>query len=190
MKRLIVVLAVVLANAEANAKAIDVAGVEFQPSVQVGGQLLQLNGAGLRTRAFFNVYAAGLYVREKAHSAAALLAQQGPRLVVIAMLRDVDGKSLSEAVSGGLQANHTESQLAAFATQIALLEANLKAVGEARQGDAIRFEFTPEAGTRILVNGQALGAVIPGGEFFTAILRNWIGDVPVDEGLKQALVGR
>ena len=51
-------------------------GVEFQPTARVGGQVLQLNGAGLRTRAFFKVYAAGLYVPQKAHSAAVLLGQR------------------------------------------------------------------------------------------------------------------
>jgi len=35
-------------------------------------------------------------------------------------------------------------------------------VGEAKKGDRINFEFTPDGGTRILVNDQPRGAAIPG----------------------------
>jgi hypothetical protein len=53
----------------------------------------------------------------------------------------------------------------------------------------IHFEFTPEAGTRVVVNGQAKGSAIPGEDFFAAVLRIWIGDKPVDGDLKKGLVG-
>ena len=70
MKRLMLALAIAFAAAAAfaNVQSLEVEGVVFQPTAQVGGQLLQLNGAGLRTRAFFKVYAAGLYVPQKSSS--------------------------------------------------------------------------------------------------------------------------
>jgi len=189
MKRLIAAIVFAATGALANAQPVEIEGVELQPTVQVGGQLLQLNGAGLRTRAFFKVYVAGLYVPQKTSSAAALLAQKGPRRVAITMLRDVDGDTFSAAVSDGLKANNTEQQLARLEAQVAMLQADLKAIGEARKGSVIHFEFTPEAGTRILVDGQQKGSAIQGADFFTAVLRVWIGDAPVDAGLKKALVG-
>ncbi len=189
MKRLIVAIAFAATGALAGASAVEIEGIEFRPTVTVGGQVLQLNGAGLRTRAFFDVYAAGLYVPQKSSSAAALLAQQGPRRVAMTMLRDVDAETFSSAVTAGLKANNRAPQLAALAAQIETLQANLKAIGEARKGDAIHFEFTPEAGTRILVNGQQKGGAIAGGDFFAAVLRAWLGDHPADPGLKQALLG-
>jgi hypothetical protein len=180
-------LAAVAGNAVA--QTVEVEGVKFEPTVQVGGTALQLNGAGVRTRAIFKVYAAGLYVPQKANSAAALLAQKGPRRMVIAMLRNVDADSFSGALNDGLKANLSEAQVAGFKTQIDALNANLKAVGEAKKGDLIHFEFTPEAGTRVLVNGQPRGSAIPGEEFFAAVLRIWLGDKPVDGALKKGLVG-
>jgi hypothetical protein len=69
------------------------------------------------------------------------------------------------------------------------LNASLKAVGEVKRGDLINFEFTPEAGTRITLNGQPRGAAIPGEDFFAAVLRIWIGDKPVDAALKRGLIG-
>ena len=180
---------VALLSGAACAQAVEVEGVKFEPAVQVAGTALQLNGAGIRTRAVFKVYAAGLYVPQKANSAAALLAQKGPRRVAIGMLRNVDAESFAGALNDGLKANLTEQQLAGFKAQVDSLNANLKAVGEAKKGDLIHFEFTPETGTRVLVNGQPRGSAIAGDDFFAAVLRVWIGDKPVDAALKKALVG-
>lgn len=180
-------LAAVAGNAVA--QTVEVEGVKFEPTVQVGGTTLQLNGAGVRTRAIFKVYAAGLYVPQKANTAATLLAQKGPRRMVIAMLRNVDADSFSGALNDGLKANLSEAQVVGFKAQIDALNANLKAVGEAKKGDLIHFEFTPEAGTRVLVNGQPRGSAIPGEDFFGAVLRIWLGDKPVDGALKKGLVG-
>ena len=173
----------------AQAQPIEVEGVKFPPSVQFGGQPLQLNGAGVRTRLFFKVYAAGLYVPQKSTSAAALLAQKGPRRVAITMLRDVDGDAFASALHDGLKANLTEQQIAGFKAEIDALNATFKAVGEAKKGDQINFEFTPEAGTRVVVNGQPRGNAIPGEGFFEAVLRIWIGDKPADADLKKSLLG-
>jgi len=41
----------------------------------------------------------------------------------------------------------------------------------------------------VLVNGQPRGNAIPGEDFFTAVLRVWIGDKPVDADLKKGMVG-
>jgi hypothetical protein len=171
------------------AQPVELEGVKLEPTVQVGGATLQLNGAGIRTRAVFKVYVAGLYVPQKANSAAALLAQKGPRRVAITMLRSVDADTFAGSLNDGLRANLSEQQLAAMKTQIDALNANMKTIGEAKKGDVIHFEFTPDAGTRVVVNGQARGAAIPGDDFFTAVLRIWLGDKPVDGSLKKGMVG-
>jgi hypothetical protein len=189
MKRVLATLLLSCIAVAAQAQGLEVEGVKFAPAAQVGGQSLQLNGAGVRTRVFFKVYAAGLYVPQKSNSAPALLAQKGPRRVAIGMLRDVDAETFAGALNEGLKANLSEQQLAGFKAQIDALNANLKAVGEAKKGDQIHFEFTPEAGTRIVVNGQPRGAAIPGEGFFEAVLRIWIGDKPVDADLKKGMLG-
>ncbi len=187
-KRLATVL-LLMFSAIAQGQPLEVEGVKFEPTVQIGGQPLQLNGAGVRTRFFFKVYAAGLYVPQKAKSAATILSQKGPRRVAIGMLRDVGADTFASALNDGLKANLSEQQFAGFKAQIETLNANLKAVGEAKKGDQINFEFTPEAGTRIVVNGQPRGSAIPGEDFFEAVLRVWLGEKPVDEDLKKGMLG-
>jgi hypothetical protein len=189
MKRWLAALACLFALEIGLAQAIEVEGVKFEPTINVGGQTLQLNGAGLRTRLFFKVYAAGLYVPQRSGDAAALLAQKGARRVTISMLRDVDAETFVASLNDGLRANLTEAQLAAIKGQIDALNATMKAIGEAKKGDAILFEFVPTEGTRITVNGKPQGNVLPGEEFFAAILHIWLGDKPVDASLKKSLLG-
>ncbi len=163
--------------------------MKFEPTVQVGGQSLQFNGTGVRTRAVFKVYAAGLYVPQKSTDARALVAQKGPRRIAMALLRDVSADSFAEALNDGLKANNSEAESRGAAKPGRRSQRALKAVGAVKKGDMVLFEFVPDTGTRIVVNGQPRGASIPGEAFFAAVLRIWIGDKPVDSGLKKGLVG-
>ena len=61
-----------LAAVSAGAQPVEMEGQKFEPTVQVGGQTLNLNGVGLRRRAIFKVYVAGLYVPQKSTNAATL----------------------------------------------------------------------------------------------------------------------
>jgi hypothetical protein len=172
-----------------SAQPLEVEGVKLDATAQVGSATLLLNGAGVRTRAIFKVYVAGLYAPQKTTDAAKLLAQKGAHRITIVMLRNVDADSFANALNDGLRSNHTEAQFTAMKPQIDALNANLKAVGEAKKGDVIHFEFAPDSGTRVTVNGQARGTAIPGEEFFTSVLRIWLGDKPVDGGLKKGMLG-
>ena len=187
--RLLVAVSLAFAAMGASAQAVEVEGVKLDPTAQVGGAALQLNGAGVRTRAIFKVYVAGLYVPAKANNATALLAQKGPRRMAITMLRNVDADTFSGALTEGLQKNLSEAQFSGFKAQIDSLSANFKAAGEAKKGDVIHLEFVPDAGTRVVINGKPSGAAIPGEDFYTAVLRIWLGDKPVDSDLKKGLVG-
>jgi len=188
MRRL-AAMVVVLAAMGANAQPAEVEGVKLDPTAQVGGAALVLNGAGVRTRAVFKVYVAGLYVPQKANAAATLLAQKGPRRVAITMLRNVDADTFSGALSEGLQKNLSEAQFAGFKAQIDTLTANFKTAGEAKKGDVIHLDFAPDAGTRVVVNGKPQGSAIAGDDFYTALLRIWLGDKPVDGDLKKGMLG-
>ena len=173
----------------AQSQPVEREGVKLEPTAQVGGAALQLNGAGVRTRAIFKVYVAGLYVPAKSSEPAALLAQKGPRRMALTMLRNLDADSFAGALNDGLKNNHSEAQLAGFKPQIDALNAALKAVDEVKKGDVVNIEFTPETGTRITVNGQPKGAAIPGEDFYSAVLRIWLGDKPADADLKKGLLG-
>jgi Chalcone isomerase-like len=189
VRRAIAALSLALIAVGAGAQPAELEGVKLDPTAQVGGATLQLNGAGLRTRVFFKVYVAGLYVPQKANNAGALLAQKGPRRVAITMLRNVDADTFSGALVEGLKNNLSEAQYTGFKAQIDTLIANFKAAGEAKAGDVIHLDFAPEAGTKVIVNGKAQGSAIAGEDFYTALLRIWLGDKPADGDLKKGMLG-
>ncbi len=173
----------------AQGQTLEIEGVKLEPMAQVGAASLPLNGAGVRVRAIFKVYVAGLYVPQKTSDPAKLLAQNGARRITLTMLRNVDADTFFEALNDGLKSNHTPEQFTAMAPQIATLSASLKPLGEAKKGDVIYFDYLPDAGTRVTVNGQVQGTPIPGEDFYRSVLRIWIGDKPVDSGLKKGLLG-
>jgi hypothetical protein len=168
---------------------VELEGQKFEPTASMGGQTLQLNGVGLRKRAIFKVYVAGLYVPQKATSAAAIIGDKGPRRVTLRLLRDVDAQSFIDSFNDGLKSNTPEAQLAAMKPQVDALLAAMKSIGEAKTGDVINFDYTSDAGTRITVNGQPKGNPIPGADFYAAVLRIWLGDKPVDDSLKKGMLG-
>lgn len=181
--------AMLVAGPVARAQTVEMEGQKFEPTVQVGGQTLMLNGVGLRKRAIFKVYVNGLYVPQKSTSAATIINEKGARRASLRMLRDVDADSFVSAFTEGMRNNLSEAQVTALKPQIDAFTSTLKAIGEAKKGDVINFDYTPDGGTRIIVNGQPRGAPIPGAEFYSAVMRIWLGDKPVDDDLKKGLLG-
>ena len=150
---------------------------------------LVLNGAGLRKRAFFQVYAIGLYLPEKKTAAADAIGATGAKRVAIHMLRDVGADQFSDALTDGMKENHSEADMKALEPRVKQLSAILAEMKEAKKGMRITLDWQPGAGTRVTVDGKPAGAVIPGEDFYRALLRIWLGDNPVQADLKKSLLG-
>jgi len=181
-------LAVVMSTGLA-ASAAEVAGVRIDDKTRVANADLALNGAGLRKRAFFQVYAIGLYLPAKTSNAAEAISATGPKRVAIHMLRDVGADAFTEAMADGIRANHSEAEAKALEPRIKDLAAIMAELKEAKKGMAIALDWQPPSGTVMVVNGTPRGKPIPGEDFYRALLRIWIGDKPVQDDLKKALLG-
>jgi hypothetical protein len=169
--------------------AAEVAGVKIDDKTRVADAELALNGAGLRKRAFFQVYAVGLYLPAKTSNAAEAISSAGPKRVAIHMLRDVGADAFTEALADGIRANHSEADAKALEPRIKELAAIMAELKEAKKGMAIALDWQPQSGTVMVVNGTARGKPIAGEDFYKALLRIWIGDKPVQDDLKKALLG-
>ncbi len=172
------------------AQGAEVAGVKVDEAARVAGADLKLNGAGLRNKAFFKVYAMGLYLQDKLAAPAAILSAQGPKRVHLHMLRNVDADDFSEALTEGLKDNHTEAEMKGFAPRIAVLTGIMNEIKEAKTGLAIDLDWIPGAGTQVVIGGQPRGKPIAGEDFYRALLRIWLGDNPVQGDLKKSLLGQ
>ena len=180
-----------LALVAAPVRAADVAGVKFADTLELApGTTLVLNGAGIRKRAFFDVYAMGLYLSAKKSAPAEVIGLAGSKRVIILMLRDVDADTFAEALADGVRANHNEAEAKALEPRLQQLIATMVQLKEAKKGMRIELDWTPGAGTRVAIDGKPAGAPIPGEDFHRALLRIWLGDKPASADLKDALLGQ
>ena len=165
--------------------AAEVAGTKIDEKTRVAGTELTLTGAGLRKRLFFQVYAVGLYVQD---AKADPIAQPGPKRVQIHMLRDVGAEQFTEALADGIKANHTQAEAQALEPRVKELGAIMAGLGEAKAGMVIALDWNGKE-TVLTVGGKPAGAPIQGEDFYRALLRIWLGDNPVQDDLKKALLG-
>jgi len=171
------------------ALAAEVAGIRVDERVKLGSSELQLNGAGVRTRLIFKVYVGALYLPERKSGAAEALALRGAKRVSMTLLRDLTARQLTDALEEGIRANSSEAELAALKERIDALVATMNEIGSAKEKTVITLDFLPESGTRVTVDGEVRGKPVPGEDFFVALLRIWLGEKPVDAGLKKAMLG-
>lgn len=173
-----------------HAQAAELESVRMADTLKLASRDLALNGMGLRSRFGLRVYVAGLYVEKRSGNAADLIGQPGPKRIAISMKRNVDADTFLKALEEGVAANHTAQQSAALKDRMARLSEVILSIKEARQNDLLDLDFIPDTGTQIQVNGKAVGSPIPGEDFFQALMRIWLGDKPVQDGLKAGLLGK
>ncbi len=172
------------------AETLVVEGQAFALSTRLGETELRLNGAGLRAVAWFKGYAAGLYLPQRAESAAAVLAQDGPKRVQLRLLQDVPAAEFVKALDRGLQRNCSAAQWSAVQPQAAELGARVAALGSVKKGDVIDLDWDPAQGLLFRVNGTLRGLPIEARGLYPALLRAFLGDKPYDKALKAALLGQ
>jgi len=175
-------LALLLAS---SAGAGTLAGVTLPDKAEVKGQSLVLNGLGLRTKFFIKVYVAGLYLTHKEKNAAAVLAADEPRRMVLHFLYSVSKNQMCDAWNDGLERNTPKAPAdvkKAFNSLCAWMEPIPK-------GNELVMTYVPGEGTTVEVNGKTKGT-LPGKAVADSILATWIGPDP-DPGadFKKAVLG-
>jgi len=183
MKRLAALAVLALA---APALARDVAGVPFTETLAAGGQELKLNGAGVRKKVFFKVYAGGLYLAQPSGDADAVVAADAPKLVRMVFLRDVDKGKILETYREGFQRNSAGPALQGL---LAKLDRIGPALADMRSGAEMSVTYLPGQGTTVAAAG-ATPVTVEGKDFADAMFRNWLGPSPADQDLKAKLLGR
>ncbi len=171
------------------AAPMEVAGVKFEEPVTVAGAPLQLNGAGVRYKAVFKVYAAGLYMGKKAATPEEVLAAPGPKRVAITTLREIDSNELGKGFTRGIEDNTPRSELGKLVPGLLRMSQVFSDQKKLVAGDTFTLDWIPGTGTVLTVKGKVQGEPFKEVEFFNALLRIWLGQQPADIKLKDALLG-
>jgi hypothetical protein len=174
----------------ATAATVDVGGVKLEDSTEVRGSKLVLNGAGIRYKAVFKVYAAGLYLGKKAATPEEVLAAPGAKRMVITMMREIDSNELGKLFTRGVQDNAPKTEMSKLVPGLIKMGQIFSDQKKLMTGDVFMIDWIPGTGTVITVKGVPQGEPFKEPEFFNALMRIWLGPEPADWKLKDALLGK
>lgn len=168
-----------------SAWAMDVEGVNIPEQVVVEGKTLQLNGAGMRTKFFFDIYVGALYLAKPSKHAEAVLAKpNSARVSMDIVYGEVDKKKLIKGWNAGFKKNQSKASFTALKER---LDAFNRMFIDLKEGDHINFDFLMNGETHVVIKSQHVGS-IEGVDFQQALLAVWLGEKPADSDLKQAML--
>jgi hypothetical protein len=184
---LLAMLTTILVLASTITQARTVSGITIPDRVQVAGHELVLNGAGTRTKFFFDIYVCALYLPKPAASTQAVLAEPGPRRILMHFVfHKVSRSQLVDGWNEGFEENTTKAERASLQQRIDAFDALF---GDAPKGQEALLDFVPGKGTTVTIDGTLRGT-IAGKDFNDALLRIWLGEHPATRSLKRAMLGK
>ena len=147
---------------------------------------LLLNGMGYRTKFVFKIYVAALYTESSVTTRDSVRSLQGPKRIVMHMVYDeVEREKIIDGWNDGFEENNSDEQLKNLQARIDVFNSYFN---DLKKGDVLLYDFIPEKGTRVTINGEEKG-IIDGADFYAALLDIWLGDEPADDDLKDAMLG-
>jgi len=163
-----------------------VADVELPDSVTVGGEELVLNGAGLRTKFGFKVYAGALYLPARAYTSGSAVRMDGPKRITMHFIyKNSPGGKLVKGWREGFRNNLTIEEQDALHSRI---DRFCDLFGDTSRGETYTFDYIPGLGTQVYQNGR-IRTTIEGDDFMRALMLIWLGKEPAQESLKRAMLG-
>ena len=172
------------------AAPVEVGGIKIEDVQDVQGSKLPLNGAGVRFKAIFKVYAAGLYVGKKVATPEELLAAPGPKRMSITLLREIDSNELGKAFTKGFKDNAPKGEMSKLIPGLIRMGQIFSDQKKMVAGENFTIDWIPGTGTVITVKGKPQGEPFKEPEFYAALMRIWLGPNPADFKLKDALMGK
>ncbi len=161
--------------------------VTLPATIKAGENSLVLNGGGVRKKAFFKVYVAGLYLSAKNKSGDAITNDDKPMAVRLQITSSlVSSSNMSESIREGFTKS-TGGKTAPLQARIDAFIAtfNKEAITE---GDLFELVYVPSEGLKAYKNGK-LQNTTTGLDFKKALFGIWLSSTPVDEDLKKGLLG-
>lgn len=164
---------------------ISLAADNFPAQQAFAGQNLTLNGQGVRTKLFFKLYTAGLYLQQTNKDANAVVIGDKPMALRLEITSGmITSETMTSAVQDGFALSAGDNMPALKGRIDQLITIFKQKINE---GDIYDFVYQPQK-TLILKNGQNIGA-ISGADFKQALYAIWLGDKPVQPNLKNQLLG-
>lgn len=165
--------------------AVEVAGVNLEPTVTANSQQLKLNGYGIRKKFFIKVYIGSLYASKRLATDTEALKDTGDKLIRMNFLHSkVEKEKIIEAFSEGL-ANNSPDLIGSPEVKkfLSLFTADFN------RGDVVDLALGADGSVSASQNGKSLGN-IPSTRLARGVLAIYLGDKPADDSLKKGMLGK
>lgn len=192
---LMTALGLLSTGAVADDNTTEIRGQTVPTTLTVGDTELVLNGGERRRRWMINAYVGALYLEEKTDDAQAIIDADAPmakKMIITSNL--VSRNRMISAIDDGFEKStggydqfveeHGEEYARYRQEMLDSFE------GELESGDVVIISYEPGKGLRIEHNGEEIGLVEESIEFKKAVFGIWLGDDPVQESLKEGLLGQ
>ena len=164
-----------------------VGGATLPNIINIESDELVLNGSGIREKLWFELYACGLYLKEKSNKASTIVIADQPMAIHMEILSSLlSKKKLIGAFESGIAKTNSNKVVLSIAND---LQKFLNFVDQdINIGDKYRLTYTKKQGTSLYINNTYKGS-IKGLEFKSAIFNIWLANESVDDDLKKELLG-
>lgn len=168
------------------AEAKTVSGVELADSLTIAEQSLALNGAGVRSKFFMDLYVGSLYIATPANDLTAVLDQSTAVIRLNITSGMITSDKMTDAIEGGFD-SATNGNTASIDKDIAQFMGLF--TEEVSKGDQFTFVTHKGAGVTSFKNGVEQ-ATIAGEAFRQALLKIWLGDEPAQKSLRKNMLAQ
>lgn len=162
----------------------EIEGVNFKKVYESNGTRFELVGVGLlRYLGIFKPYVGAFYL-EKGVTADQALMDRAKRLEV-EYFRPFAGEDFGPATNSSIKKNVTPER---FEQLKAKIDYHNSLYQDIQAGDRYSLTYIPGRGTELALNGVPKG-IITGADFAAALFSIWIGERPISQAFKKALLG-
>lgn len=190
MKKTLLVITIVISAlfSDVNAqKQIVFEGVTIPRTMTFENKTLQLNGAGSRSKMWVDVYIQALYLSQLSQDPKEIIndkSEMSIRIEITSAL--VSSGKLTRAMHAGFEKSAGDN-FNALKPKMELLKSFLS--DEITKGDVFELTYNPADQSVWIIKNRELKGKVEGFEFKKVFFGIWLGDKPVDEDLKNSLLG-
>ena len=184
---IILIFACSTASFSQNEEKID--GIIIPKTVVFSEKVLKLNGVGIRTKFWSDVYTQALYLTFLSKDSDEIINSDTKMAMILNITSPlVTAKKFSKSLNNGIKKVLGENNWMKFKPELDLLDATINAE-KIVENDIFNLIYNDtDQSIWIIKNGVVKGK-IPGFEFKKAFFSIWLSNKPVNEKLKQNLLG-
>ncbi|WP_097460276.1 chalcone isomerase family protein [Mangrovitalea sediminis] len=187
MKKLVLAI-VMLFSFVSYAQARMVDDVNVPDTYLAGNSQLILNGAGVRSKWFIDLYVGGLYLTKANQDAQAIIDADEPMAISMHIITSlISDSKMQSATMEGFE-NSTNNNIKPIKAEVDKFISLFK--GDINKGDIFTIVYEPQKGIELYRNNKLLGTVGGGLAFKKAVFGIWLCDKPAQKDLKQEMLGK